>query len=362
LTEAEIEQYEAEGRSYVLRFKMPMKGKTRTSDVIRGITEFDNEILIDPVILKSDGFPTYHLAHVIDDHFMEISHITRGVEWLPSLPIHWNLFEAFGWEKPLFVHLPLIMDDNGQKLSKRKTLDAGKSDVPVIVQDFIEAGYLPEAVTNFITNIGWNFGDDQEIFTRDEALERFEFDKINKANAAYPIEKLNSINLHYIQIMDTDKLAELLKPFYEAEGYTVDMDLMKQIAPLINTRIKKLSDAPEFSGFLFDDWTKFEAPPAEWMIHKKSNAEEAVTILNRSIEVIEGLDDFSPTAQYDAFKALAQEMGISNSVLFTPLRIGATGLKVHPPIFETLEILGKAESVRRLKLAIDQLKTTAEVE
>ncbi|MDQ7034951.1 MAG: glutamate--tRNA ligase [Anaerolineae bacterium] len=356
LTTDEIAQFEAEGRKPVLRFKMPREGKTRTSDMIRGITEFDNSQLNDPVILKSDGFPTYHLAHVIDDHFMEISHITRGVEWLPSLPLHWNIFEAFGWEKPIFAHLPLIMDDKGQKLSKRKTIEGGKSDVPVIVHDFIDAGYLPEAVTNFITNIGWNFGDNQEIFSREEAMKRFDLTDINKANAAYPIEKLESINQYYIQAMETSKLANLLKPVFEDAGYTVDIALMEQVVPIINTRLKKLKEAPNIAGFLFADWAKFEAPPAEWMIHKKSTAAESVTILQRVIELIESLEDFSPTAQYDAFKALAGEMGISNSVLFTPLRISVTGQRVHPPIFETLEILGKDEAIRRIKLAIDQLQ------
>lgn len=356
LSADEIAAFEAEGRDYVLRFKMPA-GKTRTEDMIRGIVEFDNAQINDPVILKSDGFPTYHLAHVVDDHFMQISHITRGVEWLPSLPIHWNLFEAFGWEKPVYAHLPLIMKD-GKKLSKRHAKEQAAGDLPVIVKDFIDAGYLPEAVTNFITNIGWNFGDNQEIFSRDASLERFDLADVNKANGEYPIDKLDSINGHYIQAMDTDKLAELLKPVFDDAGYTVDMALLKRITPLINTRIKRLKEAPDFAGFFFDDWSAFTPPPVDWMIHKKSSAEEAVTILQRAIDLINGLDDFDPQTQYVAFKALAKEMGVSNSVLFTPLRIGVTGMKVHPPIFETMEIFGKEEVVRRIKLSIALLQTT----
>lgn len=359
LSDDEIARYEAEGRPFVLRFKMPREGKTRTDDIIRGITEFDNKLLADPVILKADGFPTYHLAHVIDDHFMEISHITRGVEWLPSLPIHWHLFEAFGWEKPIYAHLPLIMDAEGNKLSKRKALALGSGEAPVIVNDFIENGYLPEAVTNFVTNIGWNFGDNQEIFSREDTIERFDLAGVNKANGAYPIEKLDSINGHYIQALDTDELAERLRPFFEKAGYTVDMDLMKRLSPIINTRIKKLADAPDIAGFLFTDWSEHQAPDAALMIHKKSSPEQAVMILTRAIEVIEALDAYNHETLYNAFKALAGELEVSNSILFTPIRIGVTGQRIHPPTFETMEILGRDESVRRLQMAIDALKQTA---
>lgn len=357
LTEAEIAQLEAEGRPHVLRFKMPIGEKTRARDIIRGVVEFENRLIPDPVILKSDGFPTYHLAHVIDDHFMEISHITRGVEWLPSLPIHWNLFEAFGWEKPVYAHLPLIML-NGRKLSKRHAKQADL-DIPVTVSDFIEAGYLPEAVTNFISNIGWNFGDNREIFSLEETLERFDLADVNKANGEYPIDKLDAINGEYIRQLSETELANRLKPVFEAAGYTVDDALMAKVAPLLQTRMRHLPEAVALAGFLFSDWQAFEAPPVDWLIHKKSNAEQSATILEKSIAIIEGLEDFSPENQYEAFKALAGEMGISNSVLFTPLRISVTGQQKHPPIFETMEILGKDESIRRITLSIENLHEKA---
>lgn len=356
LSKEQIADYEAEGRPYVIRFKMPLAGKTVAEDLIRGAIEFDNGTLTDAVLLKSDGFATYHLAVIVDDHFMEISHVTRGVEWLPSFPLHWQIWEAFGWEKPLYAHMPLILKPDGKgKLSKREPVMQDGSRVPSLAQDFIDDGYLPEATINFLINIGWNFGDNQEIFTFDEAVERFELTDVNKANGAYPIQKLDAINSHYIQAMDTDELAARTKPYLETAGYTVDIELLKRVTPLINTRIKKLSDAAGFVGFLFDDWNSYTVPPVEWMIHKKSSAEGAVEILSKSIGILEA-SDMSPEGLYEQFKTLATELGISNSILFTPLRIAVTGRQVHPPIFETMEILGKEESIRRIKLAIEAIK------
>lgn len=361
LTPEEVQALEAEGRPFVVRFKMPREGRTICDDLIRGKTVFENRLETDRVLMKADGFPTYHLAHVVDDHLMQISHVTRGIEWLPSLPLHWHMWEAFGWEKPNYVHLPLIMNPDGSKMSKRKPYIAPDgTPLPTLVHDYIEGGYLPDAIINFLTNIGWNFGDNQEIFTFEEATERFDLAAINKANAAFPLEKLISINQHYIAEMDTDKLAELLKPIFEDAGYTVDMDLLKRLAPHINTRIKLLTDAPSIAGFLFTDYTKFEAPPADWMIHKKMTAEESVQVVERAITEIENVEAFEPTALYAVFKALAKDMGLSNSKLFTPIRIGVAGQKVHPPLFETMELLGRAETIRRLRLASEQLQQTTD--
>jgi glutamyl-tRNA synthetase len=359
LSKDAIAKYESEGRPYVIRIKMPREGKTVAEDAIRGAIEFENEHLIDTVLLKSDGFATYHLAHVIDDHFMEISHITRGVEWLPSLPIHWNLFEAFGWDKPVFAHMPLILKPDGKgKLSKREPVMQDGTRIPSLAHDFIEDGYLPEATINFLINIGWNFGDNQEIFTFDEAAERFELADVNKANGAYPIKKLDAINGEYIRKLGLEDLSRRLRPFLEKAGYEVNEDLLDQIVPIIQVRMKTLAEAVEVAGFLFSDWGKFEVPPIEWLIHKKSSTEQAITILSKSIEILDSLANMSPEVLYEEFKTLATEMEISNSVLFTPLRIAVTGQQVHPPIFETIEILGKDESIRRINLVIEQLKQT----
>ena len=360
LTDEDITQYEADGRQPVIRFKMPLEGKTVAEDLIRGTIEFDNELNQDPVILKSDGFPTYHLAVVIDDHFMEITHVTRGNEWIPSLPIHWNLWEAFGWEKPVYAHLPLILNPNGKgKMSKRtKAFEQGEQRILVLAREYMEAGYLPEALRNFLSNVGWNFGDNVEIFTTEQAIERFDLAEVNDNNSAFPIEKLDWLNGHYIREMDVEELAKRLKPFFEKAGYEVNSDMLLKVAPVVQVRIKTLPEAIDFAGFLFEDWSTFVAPDAEMIIQKKMDAEGTVKCLQASVELIEKLDDFSHSSQYESFKVLAKELGVKNGQLFGSIRVAVTAKKVSPPTFETMEILGKEESIRRIKLTVEQLKQT----
>lgn len=359
LTPDEIAAFEEEGRDYVVRFKMPREGKTVSEDAIRGKVEFDNKTLQDLVLLKADGFPTYHLAHVVDDHFMEITHITRANEWLASLPYHWQIFEAFGWEKPVFAHLPVLLNPNGKgKLSKRHaTFEEGGQRILVMAQDFINEGYLPEATRNFLTNIGWNFGDNQEIFTTEEAIERFELEDINDTNSAYPMEKLDWMNGEYIRMLDLDDFAQRIKPFFESAGYSVDdEERLKMTAAAIQTRIKTLKEAIELAGFIFADWATFEAPPADDLVQKKMDAARTVGMLEASIELIESLEEFSHDAQYAAFKDLAKQLEVKNGQLFGSIRVAVTGQLISPPTFETMEILGKDESLRRIRMAIDTLR------
>jgi len=360
LTENEIARYEAEGRPHVIRFKMPLEGKTSTRDMIRGPIEFDNEHNQDPVILKSDGYPTYHLAVVVDDHLMQISHVTRGNEWISSLPIHWNLWEAFGWEKPQYAHLPLILNPNGKgKMSKRyQAFTQGEQRVLVLAHEYIEAGYIPEAMRNFLTNIGWNYGDDVEIFSTQQAIERFDLKNVNDTNSAFPIDKLDWLNGQYIRELDTEDLAKRLLPIFEKAGYTIDEDLLNKVVPVIQVRIKTLNDAVELAGFFFEDWNKFEVPDANMLIQKKMDAENTVTCLQSSIDLLQQLEDFSHNNQYENFKALAKTLGVKNGQLFGSIRVAVTARTVSPPTFETMEVLGKEESIRRIQLAIKTLKQT----
>ena len=198
LTPEQIAENEGAGLSSVIRFKLPLDGKVVTHDMIRGEVEFDNSTLQDIVILKSDGFPTYHLAHVVDDHFMQISHVTRAIEWLPSLPVHVQLWQAFGWELPQFAHLPVLLNPDGKgKLSKRgASFDQNGQKVLVLAHEYIEAGYYAPAVVNFLTNIGWNFGDEREVFDVEEAIARFNITEVNPANSAFPIDKLDWAEWH----------------------------------------------------------------------------------------------------------------------------------------------------------------------
>ncbi|MDE2857241.1 MAG: glutamate--tRNA ligase [Chloroflexota bacterium] len=359
LDPAAAKRLESRGQDYVIRFKMPLTGKTSGYDMIRGEVTFDNEQLQDTVLLKSDGFPTYHLAHIVDDHYMKISHITRAVEWLPSFPLHLKIWEALDWQKPYFAHLPVLLNPNGKgKLSKRKERFAAAdgTSVPVLVQEFIDAGYLPAAVLNFLTNIGWNFGDDREVFSLSEAIERFDLTDVNPANSAYPIAKLHWLNGQYIQSADVDYLAGLLKPVLQGAGYAVDEARLRRVAPILQVRLKTLNDVIAMAGFFFEEWSCFTAPPAEILFQKKMDGRATRQVLEASIPVIESLADFSHEHQYAAFKDLAKKIGYKNGQVFGALRAAVTGQRVSPPTFETMEILGKAESIRRIKLACDSLE------
>lgn len=357
----QADRLEAQGKPYVIRFKMPLSGQTTGVDMIRGEVVFENAQLQDAVLLKSDGFPTYHLAHIVDDYHMKISHVTRAVEWLPSFPLHIRIWEALGWEKPQFAHLPVLLNPNGKgKLSKRKQQFAadGKS-VPVLAHEFIAAGYLPEAVMNFLTNIGWNFGDNREVFTTQEAIERFQLEDVNPANSAYPIAKLDWLNSQYIQDAAIDDLARRLKPVLEAAGYAVDEDLLRRVVPLLQVRLKTLNDVVAMAGFFFADWQAFEAPPSEVLIQRKMDSAATATVLSGAIPVLQRLDDFGSETQHSAMAAYAKDIGYKNGQVFGSLRAAVTGQRVSPPTFETMEILGRSESIRRIELALQALKERA---
>lgn len=360
LTPDERAQREAEGKSHVVRLKVPLEGKTTGTDVILGTVEFDNTTLQDIVLLKSDGFPTYHLAHVVDDHLMEISHVTRANEWLPSLPVHLQLWQAFGWEIPHYAHLPVLLNPNGKgKLSKRHAgfTEDGRQ-VLVLAKEFKEAGYLPQAVVNFLTNIGWNFGDEREIFDVEEAIARFDITQVNPANSVYPIEKLDWLNGVYIrEKLTADELAAHLRKPLEDAGFKVDEALLKKVAPVVQTRIKTLNDVVDMAGFFFRD--DFIPPKAEDIIQKKMDAESAASALRASYDILSNTQDFHTEPLHDAMQALAQQLDLKNSQLFGALRVAITGQTVSTPTFETMEILGREETLRRIATAIKLLDAAA---
>jgi len=358
LSKEEIEKNLAEGKPHVIRLKVPLEGQTIGHDLIRGEVVFDNNTLQDAVLMKSDGYPTYHLAHVIDDHFMEISHVTRANEWLPSLPLHLLLWEAFGWEKPLYAHLPVLLNPNGKgKLSKRHSgfSEDGKK-VLVLAKEFKDAGYLPEAVVNFLTNIGWNFGDEREIFDIQEAIERFDIAAVNPANSAFPIEKLDWINGVYMrEKLSVDELAKRLRPILEESGLEVNVDRLLKITPLVQTRLKVLTDVVSMAGFFFHD--TFSPPTPEMLIPKKLDKDGTRKLLEESHKQYSTISDsefLTPTLM-NIGTNLVSNLGLNNSQVFGVLRVAVTGQSISTPTFETMEILGKAESLKRIQIAIDLL-------
>lgn len=338
---------------YVIRLAMPIEGTTTVYDVIRGEITFPNEELSDIVLLKADGFPTYHLAMAVDDHLMEISHVMRSDEWTPSLPMHLTLYEAFGWEPPTFVHLP-IMVYKGKKISKRNPpiSDEGKP-IPIFVRQYQEAGYQPEAVVNWLATIGWYFGEEREIFSVQEAIERFTLDRINPSPTEMPFSKLEFLNGHYVRTMSDADFRAALKPLLEAEYGAIDEEKLDQIIPHIKGRVNPLHHAVPLVRFLFA--SDFQPPSAEQLIQKNMDAAATKAVLQRSYEVLDSLPDFRAETQESAMRKLVAELGMKAGQVFNPLRWAVTCQQVSPPLFESMEVLGKETSLTRLKQAIEVL-------
>jgi glutamyl-tRNA synthetase len=341
LTAKERADYEAQGIVPVIRLAVPLEGQTSFHDVIRGDTTVENSSLDDLVLLKSDGYPTYHLANVVDDHFMEISHIMRADEWLPSVPRHVLLYQAFGWEIPAYAHLPVILAPTGKgKLSKRHG--------GVAVHDFRREGYLPEAMVNFLARVGWAYDDKTEFFTRQELVEKFDLEGVNKSPAAFSYDKLEWMNGTYIRQLGLDDLAERLLPFLTG----ADLTIVRRIAPLVQDRIKKLAEVVEWTDFFFTDELDYDP---QLLIGKKMGVEDSLAALTRARETLASLPAFDEEAMEPALRALAEEMGLKVGQLFGVIRVAVTGKKVAPPLFGTLAVLGREKVLQRMDKALETL-------
>lgn len=343
LTAKQRADYEAQGIVPVVRLKVPLEGQTTFYDVIRGQTTVDNTTLDDLVLLKSDGFPTYHLANVVDDHLMEITHIMRGDEWLPSVPRHVLLYQAFGWEIPVYAHLPIILSPTGKgKLSKRHG--------GVEVRYFRERGYLPEAMVNFLARVGWSYDDKTELFTREELIARFDLDGVNKSPAAFSYEKLEWMNGVYIRNLSSDDLAQRLVPFLAAGLGIEENELrkrqeLKELVPLVRERLKTLADITDWADFLFMEEIAYDH---QLLIAKKTTPADCALALNRTLELLESLPEFSEEAMETALRGLADDLNMKPGQLFGIIRVAVTGKTVTPPLFGTLRILGRERVLSRL--------------
>lgn len=351
LTPERIAAHEAAGRQPVIRFKMPLTGETKVDDLIRGKITFRNEQLNDEALLKSNGLPTYHLAHVVDDHFMETSHIMRAEEWISSAPLHVNIFNAFGWPLPIYAHLPVILNPSGKgKLSKRSQAfdDAGRQ-VLVRVEEFQEAGYLPEAILNFLANVGWSFGDDQEKFTIEEAITRFDLKNVNPAPTQLPYSKLDWLNGQYIQEMAPLELARAVKPFLEAAGHEVNVKALLAVIPAMSVRLKRLPEAVDFLRFLFEE-KPLDLSAAD-LSDKKLERAAALTAFREAHDFIRN----APTYDLETIRAGLTEIGERATSagkagpFLGKMRLGVTGQKVSPPLFESMLALGRERVLARLE-------------
>jgi len=355
LDPAEAADRAARGESHVVRAKLPLDGEITARDMIRGDITFQNAQLQDAVIMKSDGIPTYHLANVVDDHLMEISHILRGDEWVNSLPLHLHLYHAFGWQPPAMAHLPLILNPTGKgKMSKRESRAPDGRLLPVFVRTFEELGYLPEAMVNYLALLGWSFDGQTELMTMAELIERFSLDRVNASPAAWNYDKLDHFNGHYIRELAVDDLTDRLLPHLSAAGIQADRETMLKITPHIQERLKTLLDAAEWVDFFFVDELPDYDPTG--LIPKKAEATTALTALQKAAEILTSTE-FSHDALNTALRAAAGDLGLKVGQMFQPIRVAVAGKMVAPPLFETLEILGRDTVLERVKQAIVKLQT-----
>lgn len=344
LSKEEIEANLAAGKPYVVRINMPTEGTTTFHDEIYGDITVPNAELDDMILIKSDGYPTYNFANVIDDHLMNITHVVRGNEYLSSAPKYNRLYEAFGWEVPVYVHCPLITDENHKKLSKR----CGHSSY----EDLLDQGFVSEAIVNYVALLGWCPQDNREIFSLQELVEAFDYHHMSKSPAVFDINKLKWMNGEYLKAMDFDKFYELAEPYIK-KVITKDYDL-KKIASLIKSRIEILPDIKEQIDF-------FETVPeydTAMYCHKKmkTNEETSLEVLKEILPRLEAWDDYSNDALFGLLKGFAEEKGYKNGYVMWPVRTAVSGKQNTPGgATEIMEVLGKAESVERIKNAIELL-------
>ena len=345
LSKEEIEENLAKGVPYVIRQNNPTEGTTTFVDEIYGEITVNNEELDDMILIKSDGYPTYNFANVIDDHLMEITHVVRGNEYISSSPKYQRLYEAFGWEPPKYVHLPLITDENHKKLSKR----CGHSSF----EDLVEQGFLPEAIVNFIALLGWSPEGNEEIFSLEELVKMFDYHHVNKSPAVFDMVKLRWMNGEYIKKMDNDKFYDMAMPYIK-EVITKDID-RKKILDLVKTRIEVFPDMKELVDF-FEELPDYDIA---MYTHKKmkTNSENSLEVLEELLPILEAQEDYSVDALPDTLMKYIAHKGIKNGQALWPVRTAVSGKQMTPGgAFEIMEILGKDESIARIKVGIEKLK------
>ena len=348
LTPAECAEKEASGIKPVVRFKSPTEGQTSFNDLLRGEIVFENGTLDDFVLLKSDGYPTYHLANIVDDHSMKISHVLRADEWLSSTPRHVLLYQAFGWQPPRFAHLPMILGPDRSKLSKRHGATS--------ITEYIEAGYLPEALFNFLALLGWSLDDKTELMTRDEIVDNFSLERISRTAAVFNKDKLAWMNGVYLRGLKLDELVQLAMPFLE-KGLPpeiqrpLDIDYVRKIMPLVQERARTLAEVPQLSDFFFAEKLEYD----KGVLLGKLDRSEAEKILKTSITTAKGIKNWGTASLEEVFRPLADELKLKTSVYFSLLRVAVTGKTATPPLFQTMEVLGRERCLKRLKAALNTI-------
>ena len=357
LSKEETEKRIANGEDFVVRFKTPVNEILVMQDIIRGEVKFDTNLLDDKVLFKSDGMPTYHLANIVDDHLMETSHVIRGEEWLPSMPLHVMLYRAFGWDTPQFAHLPLILKPIGNgKLSKR---DGDKLGFPVfplqwqtdqgLQLGYKEKGFFPEAVINFLALLGWNDGTAQELFSLSELVEKFDLSRVNKSGAKFDPEKNKWFNHQYLQKQSDESLAEAFTPILLDKGISIPQEKTIKIVLLIKERANFVSDFWELSNFFFEAPTSYDEKAS------KNWKEETPELMQKLIAVLNSIEDFTSINIENIVKNWMTENEIGMGKIMQPFRLSLVGALKGPHLFDIAEVIGKDETIKRIVKAIELL-------
>ncbi len=344
LTEEEVEVKMEADIPHVVRLRVPLGETITFNDLVRGDVSFDSKTIDDQVLLKSDGFPTYHLANVIDDYMMKISHVIRGEEWLSSTPKHVLLYRAFGWENamPKFAHLPLLLNPDRSKLSKRQG--------DVAVENFRDKGYLPDALINFVALLGWNPSATEEIYSMDELIAQFDLEKVNKAGAIFGKEKLDWTNAEYIRKKSPDELLVLVKPIATERGFSVSDDYLRKVIHLMQERARSTFDFIDFASYFFKAPTEFDekSKAKNWTLDAK---ERMIEILTQ----FKSLSEWTHNSIEGVIRSYAESKTISAGKLIHPLRLAVSGVGMGPGLFEMLEVIGKEEVCKRIEYALVNL-------
>ncbi|MDP2663768.1 MAG: glutamate--tRNA ligase [Dehalococcoidia bacterium] len=350
LSAAERAQQEAGGTTPVVRLKIPLEGQTTFNDLIWGELKFENSTLDDLVLLKSDGYPTYHLANVVDDHEMQVSHVIRAEEWLSSTPRHVLLYRALGFEQPSFAHLPILLGTDRSKLSKRHGA--------VSVTEYEMQGYLPEAMLNFLALLGWSLDDRTEIMSRQELITNFSLERVSRTSAIFNKEKLDWMNGLYIRNLSPDDFVQRALPWLDKDlpaevKRPLSPDYVRQILPLVQERAKTLAEIPELTGFFFVDELDYDSG---LLVGKNMDRQTAVRALETALLRLKGLEKFDEESLETLLRPLAVELGLKTGQLFGVLRTAVTGRTAAPPLFQTMSVLGSERCLGRIEAALKRLR------
>ncbi len=354
---AEARKRVAAGEPHVVRFRTPQEGTTTVRDHLRGEITVENRTIDDYIIVKSDGWALYHLAAMVDDQMMGITHVIRGSEWLPTLPLHHLIVNALGWEEPTWIHLSVFLKPSGKgKMSKRESADLLKDGYSIFLTDLKDLGYIPEAVVNWIALMGWSYDDHTDVFSLEDLTNYFSIDHLNPSPAAINFSKLDHYNgLHIRSLTQTD-LAQRVKPFFIKRGLDPDDETLLRIIPIIQERIGGLDEAPKIAGFFFQENV---TPILEDLVQKGLDAAQCADIAARSYDTLAGLSEISPQIGEPEMRELVTELDLKPAQVFGVLRVAVTGQRVSPPLFESMEIIGKEKVLERIKAAETMLRAAA---